>query len=111
MKSVKSTYDFAYDWELLHHIFPSDRDKYISNVYRVLNPGGLYLSVFFSEESPQFGGEGKYRETPLGTVLYFSSENEVRILYESFFEIVELKTIEIRGKFAPHKAIYAFISL
>ena len=78
---------FTFDWELLHHIFPSDREKYINNVYRLLNPGGLYLSVCFSEDSTQFGGEGKYRTTPLNTTLYFSSENEMSSLFKSLFII------------------------
>ena len=109
MGEVKETFDFAYDWELLHHIFPQDREKYINNVYRLLNHGGQYLSVCFSEESPQFGGVGKYRKTPLDTVLYFSSESEMMSLFKSHFEVEELKTVDIKGKFATHKVIYAFM--
>ena len=109
MTEVQDTFDFAYDWELLHHIFPQDREKYMKNVYRLLNPGGQYLSVCFSEKSPQFGGVGKYRKTPLDTILYFSSESEMVSLFTKYFEIEELKTIDIKGKFAPHKAIYAFL--
>jgi len=48
-----STFGFAYDWELLHHIFPEDREKYIDNVHRLLHADGRYLSVCFSEESTQ----------------------------------------------------------
>jgi 2-polyprenyl-3-methyl-5-hydroxy-6-metoxy-1,4-benzoquinol methylase len=33
LKEVKETFDFAYDWELLHHIFPDQRKKYVENVY------------------------------------------------------------------------------
>ena len=99
----------AYDWELLHHTYPEKRKKYVENVYRILNPRGNYLSVCFSEKDPQFGGSGKYRETPLGTILYFSSENESRDLFEPYFNIKELKTIKISGKFAPHLANYAFM--
>ena len=109
MAEIQETFDFAYDWELLHHIFPPDRGKYINNVYRLLNPLGRYLSVCFSEESAQFGGTGKYRKTPLGTVLYFSCEIEMVSLFGPLFHIEELKTIDIKGKFAPHKAIYAFL--
>ena len=32
LQEVKETFDFAYDWELLHHIFPEQRKKYIENV-------------------------------------------------------------------------------
>ena len=109
LDEVKETFDFAYDWELLHHIFPEKRKKYVGNVYRILNPGGKYLSVCFSEKDPQFGGHGKYRKTSLGTILYFSSEDELRNLFGFYFNIKELKTIETRGKFAPHLANYAFM--
>ncbi len=109
MAEIEGNYDFAYDWELLHHIFPEEREKYITNVHKLLNPGGKYLSVCFSEKSPQFGGTGKYRKTPLDTVLYFSSDNEMVTLFQTLFEIEELKTVTIQGKYAPHKAIYAFL--
>ena len=104
-----STFDFVYDWELLHHIFPEDREKYIDNVQRLLSAEGRYFSVCFSEDSPQFGGTGKYRKTPLGTVLYFSSEKEMELLFKRYFVIRDLKTIDIKGKDATHKAIYAFM--
>jgi len=106
---VGGTFDFAYDWELLHHIFPEQRKRYVENVAKILNPGGKYLSVCFSERDPQFGGLGKYRETPLGTLLYFSSEDELRGLFEPHLNIRELRTIEVRGKAAPHLANYVFM--
>ena len=109
LEEVKVTFDFAYDWELLHHIFPEKRREYIENVHRILNPRGKYFSVCFSEEDPQFGGSGKYRETPLGTILYFSSEDEIRDLFEPYFNVKELKTLEIVGKFEPHLVNYAFM--
>jgi len=109
LDEVKETFDFAYDWELLHHIFPEQRKKYVENVYRILNPKGKYLSVCFSEKDREFGGSGKYRETRLGTILYFSSEDEIRDLFEPYFNIKELKTIGIRGKPTPHLANYAFM--
>jgi SAM-dependent methyltransferase len=109
LDEVRETFDFAYDWELLHHIFPDKRKKYVQNVHKILNPGGKYLSVCFSEKDPQFGGSGKYRETRLGTLLYFSSENELRELFEPYFNIRELKTIEVTTKFVNHLANYAFM--
>ena len=109
LTEIQDTFDFVYDWELLHHIFPEYREQYLRNVCRLLKSGGKYLSVFFSEDSPQFGGKGKIRKTPLDTELYFSSEKEMVPIFEPLFEIKELKTIEITGKFAPHKAIYAYL--
>lgn len=109
VKVVKNTFDFAYDWELLHHIFPQKRQKYIENVYNVLNPGGKYLSVCFNDKDYQFGGSGKYRKTQLGTVLYFSSERELKNLFSSYFSITDLKILEIKGKTISHIVNYAFM--
>jgi len=107
---TEETYDFAYDWELLHHIFPEGRKRYVENVSKILNPQGQYLSVCFNEKDPHFGGSGKYRETPLGTILYFSSEDELRKIFEPYFNIQELRTFEIRGKPVPHLANYVFMN-
>jgi len=109
MTEINEQFDFAYDWHLLHHIYPENREKYINNVYRLLKPGGQYLSICFSEDSPEFGGKGKYRKTPIDTVLYFSSEDEIRALLKPVFEIEELKTVDLESKAGSHKAIYAFL--
>ncbi|MFC1580534.1 class I SAM-dependent methyltransferase [Thermodesulfobacteriota bacterium] len=103
-------YDFAYDWELLHHVFPDDRETYIRNVDNILRVGAPYFSVCFSEEDPDFGGEGKYRKTPMDTMLYFSSEKEIEKILEAHFEIKDLATKEIAGKYGPHMAVIAFAS-
>ncbi len=107
LHEIEGAFDFAYDWELLHHIFPEDRKTYIRHVHRVLNTGGLYFSVCFSDEDPQFGGSGKYRKTRIGTTLYFSSEAEIRDLLSPHFIIQELGTIDVYGKMGPHRAIRA----
>lgn len=109
LDEIRETFDFAYDWSLMHHVFPDERGKYIENVYRLLNPAGKYLSVCFSEKDIYFGGSGKYRKTPLGTVLYFSSEDELKGLFSPYFDIKELKTIEISGKFGTHLTNYVFM--
>jgi hypothetical protein len=80
-------------------------------VHKTLNLGGKYLSVCFSEKDPQFGGSGKYRETRLGTLLYFSSADELRELFEPYFNIKELKTIEVTAKFVNHLVNYAFMEM
>ncbi len=106
---IEGPFDFAFDWEVLHHVFPEQRRAYCKNVRRLLRPGGRYLSVFFSETDASFGGTGNYRETPLGTTLYFSSEDEMRSLYGPLFAIERLETVNIEGKNAPHRAILALL--
>ncbi len=97
-EGLDCSFDFAYDWEVLHHVFPENRERYVCNVHRILRPGSRYLSVCFSEDDAHgFGGGGKYRKTRFGTTLYFSSEQELRSLFEPLFYIQELCTVEITG--------------
>jgi SAM-dependent methyltransferase len=107
---LEQSFDLAYDWEVLHHVFPEDRRTYADNVHRVLRPGGTYLSVCFSREDRAFGGQGTYRKTNLGTTLYFSSEDELRELFEPLFRIQDLRTSEIAGKGGLHMAVVARMS-
>ena len=106
LHEVTDAFDFAYDWEFLHHIFPEDRVTYIRHVHRLTRTGALYFSVCFAESDPQFGGTGKYRSTRIGTTLYFSSETEIRDLVSPYFAIRELKTVDVRSKSGPHRAVY-----
>lgn len=108
-KVVYETFQFAYDWELLHHIFPDKRRGYVENVHRIVEPRGKYLSVCFSEQDNSFGGTGKYRKTPLGTVLYFSSREELKNLFQPYFRITKLKEIEIQSRFSKHLAHYVLM--
>jgi len=105
LHELRETFDFAYDWEFLHHIFPDDRDLYMKNVAGLLNPGASYFSVSFSEDDPQFGGVGKFRRTRMGTTLYFSSESELRQLFIPYFIIRDLSTIGFSSRFGPHRAV------
>lgn len=109
LSEVGQAYGFAYDWELLHHVYPRQRKRYVANVSALLSPGAKYLSVCFSEEDPQFGGKGKYRATRLRTHLYFSSENELRELFSPHFDILDLRTVEITAETGSHAVIYAFM--
>jgi SAM-dependent methyltransferase len=102
-------FDFGVDWELLHHVFPEKRGTYVSNVHRMLRPGATYLSVCLSDRDRDFGGKGKYRKTPLGTTLYFSSEEEIERVFVPKFKILELDTADIVGKYGPHAAIVALL--
>jgi SAM-dependent methyltransferase len=110
VEAFEALFDFAYEWEVLHHIFPEDRQRYAANVCRVLRPGSSYLSICFSEDDSSFVGTGKYRETPLGTTLYFSSEREIKELFEPLFQIERLSTIEIAGKRGPHLVVGALLT-
>ena len=102
-------FEFAYDWLVLHHVFPADRPRYAANVHRMLGHGGLYLSVCFSEDDRGIAGEGKCRQPQLGTQLYLSSEREIRVLFEPLFEVLELATVDVEGTRSPHRAVRALM--
>ena len=102
-------FDFVYHWALLHHVFPDDRAAFARNVQRMLKPGGKHLLMCFSENDTGFEGREKVRRTPLGTTLYFSSEQEIRDLFEPGFRNLDLYTTEIPGKDRPHQAVVAFM--
>jgi SAM-dependent methyltransferase len=106
---LAGSFDFVYEWEVLHHIFPEDREKYVANIYNLLKPGGKYLSVCFSEEDTDFGGGDKYRKTPIGTTLYFSSEEELKELFEKKFTIHKLVTSKVAGKYGSHQVVEAHL--
>jgi 2-polyprenyl-3-methyl-5-hydroxy-6-metoxy-1,4-benzoquinol methylase len=38
LAGIGRTFDFAYDWEVLHSIFPEKRKKYVQNVHGILTP-------------------------------------------------------------------------
>jgi SAM-dependent methyltransferase len=109
LSEFHQAFDLAFDWEVLHHVFPDQRPAYADNVRRILRPGGKYLSLCFSEDDPWLQDQGKIRETRLGTRLYFSSEAELRELFEPRFHIGELRSVEIPGKFGKHVAVAAFL--
>lgn len=82
---------------------------YVRNVANLLNRDAFYLSIAFNEENAYFDGKGKYRETPTGSVLYFSNIDEIQKLFSPLFHILELKNITIPGKNGNHKAYYALM--
>jgi 2-polyprenyl-3-methyl-5-hydroxy-6-metoxy-1,4-benzoquinol methylase len=102
IESLVTDFDFVYEWEVLHHIFPDDRPRYLRNVRALLSTGATYLSVCFNENDPAFGGEGEYRVTPLGTTLYFSSMDELEKLFSTLFKIEDLYTVEVPSKYGSH---------
>jgi 2-polyprenyl-3-methyl-5-hydroxy-6-metoxy-1,4-benzoquinol methylase len=110
LSKLKEKFDFVLEWGLMHHIMPPQRQQYVKDVANLLNPNGKYLSACFNEQSPEFGGAGKkYRESPLGTKLYYSSKSELKELFEPHFRIIEAKIITMRGKEKAHIGNYFFM--
>jgi len=49
------------------------------------------------------------RRTPLDTVLYFSSEGELRDLFDPNFDVMALETVQVEGKREPHLMNWCFM--
>jgi len=43
VQDLECSFGFAYDWEVLHHVFPERCEQYVANIHRMLRPGGKYL--------------------------------------------------------------------
>jgi len=109
LSKLREKFDFVLEWGVLHHIMPPQRQKYVKDVANLLNKGGKYLSLCFNEQSSGFGG-GKYRTSLLSTKIYFSSQSELRELFEPYFHIIEAKIITMGGgKGQSHIGNYFFM--
>jgi 2-polyprenyl-3-methyl-5-hydroxy-6-metoxy-1,4-benzoquinol methylase len=90
ISNVPGTFDFIFEWGLLHFILPQFRGKYVQDISQKIKLGGLYIVLTFNEQSPEWGG-GKYRNGISGAPLYYSSMEELIELYTPYFEILETK--------------------
>jgi cyclopropane fatty-acyl-phospholipid synthase-like methyltransferase len=108
LHQLNETFDFVLEWSVMHHIMPPQRQNYIKDISKILNKGGKYLSVCFSEQSHEVVGSGeKYAISPVGTKLYYSSQHELRELFDPYFRIIESKDITITGRHGQsHTANY-----
>jgi 2-polyprenyl-3-methyl-5-hydroxy-6-metoxy-1,4-benzoquinol methylase len=108
---LNDLFDFVLEWSILHHIEPSQRPAYVENLAGLLQPKGSYLATCFNDESSEtVGDKHKFQISPVGTKLYYSSQQQLRELYQRHFHIIELKLTTIKGRFGQeHAANYCFM--
>jgi len=111
LEQLNEKFDFVLEWSVLHHIMPPQRQKYVEGVAQLLHHGGKYLSVCFNEQSPEVTRDGeKYRISPVGTKLYYSSESELRELFAPYFRIMSTDITTIFGRHGQaHTVNYFFM--
>ncbi|MFO7903447.1 MAG: class I SAM-dependent methyltransferase [Pirellulaceae bacterium] len=109
MEDFVGTFEFVHEWSVLHHIYPEQRERHVETVHQILVPGGKYFSVCFSDRDPAFDGTRKIRRTSIGTVLCFSSENDLKKLFQPHFRVLRMKTEKVEGKKGPHLMNVAFM--
>lgn len=115
LSKLKEKFDFVFEWALMHYIMPSQRQKYVEDIRKILRKGGKYFSYSFNENSPHFNQPGKkYRLTPPGQSTpeggkhYFSSLKELKELFKPHFKIIEAKIIDV-FLVKPHISNYLFV--
>jgi len=116
LEKISEKFDFVFEWALLHHIMPEQRQKYVENVKGILNKGGKYLSVCFNNQNPDSGAKGEKLRTvpegskmPAGTILYYSTPEEMRQLFKPCFRIIESKLITMTTDEKEHTGNYFFM--
>ena len=98
VQKFEETFDFIFEWSVLHHIMPDDRNVYIENINMLLIDDGKYLATCFNEANININkDDDKYKISPIGTKLYYSSELELKNLYQQYFNILEAKLIKFEG--------------
>lgn len=107
MNPIKHLFKFAFDYEVLHRVFPENRSWFVENEYFVLTSNMKYLSVCFSEANDCFKCS-KNTEKHLLKFLYLSSEKKIEELVSLYFDIIVL-TIKIKRKPTLHHATYCLM--
>jgi len=113
LDKLDKKFDFVLEWAVMHHIRPEQREKYVENVSGVLKDDGKYLSVCFGRQSVVFGEAGeKVRDSGKsapGLKIYFSSQDELKNLFESFFKKIKTRVISRTEGAAQHVWNYFFM--
>lgn len=112
LDQLNEKYDFILDFFVLHHIPHKNRDKFVRNVLKLLNPDGIYLSICFNNDTDAFGNHGKkHIISHLGTNIYLSTFKELDQLFSKNFKILDKKVIEIIRKKSGTKHISNYFYL
>jgi len=103
------SFDAVTDFGLFQHIDPDDFEIYVSEVSRVVKPGGYLLLVELSKHTtsflrwnPKASKENKFDQD--GVVYYFFTEDEIKNMFSQNFEIVEQKV-----EYIPENANVAYV--
>jgi ubiquinone/menaquinone biosynthesis C-methylase UbiE len=111
------TFDAVTDIGVLQHLDMHDWDQYVSEIKRVVKPGGYVLNVSLSKETQRFlGFRPKNREESLfekfGVSYYFFTNAEVRDLFAQHgFALLEQRIESFDAKTDPGDSLSLVFSL
>lgn len=114
---VDASFDIAFDIGLIQHLFPEDFDAYVSELHRVVKPGGYVMSVELSIDTPRFLGhspktssEKSFEKFGL-TYTFWNIETLGELFVQKGFELVSHQTHLFEAKSDPGDSIALLFSL
>jgi len=104
LSEIKEKFDFVLEWAIMHHLKPETREKYVLDVKTLLNKGGKYFSISFSDKDKKFGGPGKGARiipqgsrSAVGMKLWFMPLEELKELFSVHFKLIDSREYEKMG--------------
>ncbi len=98
-----ASFDGACDFGLFENLHKEDWAQYANEVTRVLKPGGFYLSVVSSRETPNFFGfspknsvDGEVEK--YGVHYHFFEKEEMQAIFAGKLQIISQQTISAKNK-------------
>jgi SAM-dependent methyltransferase len=87
-------FDAVIDTGLSQHLEDADIAQSISEIARVLKPGGYFVFTVLSRDTEQFGlWQPRYEQKPIfikdGLIYHFFSKDDVRTLCEKYFTLID----------------------
>lgn len=99
LEKLSGAFNFIFEWGLIHHLPPDQVEPYIQKIVQALAPEGLYMTNSFNINSDAYGKKGeRQRKTPLGTELYFYTQEEMRELFSKYFTIIREEIVALEGR-------------
>jgi ubiquinone/menaquinone biosynthesis C-methylase UbiE len=98
LKSLNQKFDFVYEISILHNIHPDKREKYVKQIYSVLNENGKLLVCCFSKEDLLFRGKKELYFPDLDNTVYPLSKNEFKKIFGKYFKIEKLTKVYMGRK-------------
>ena len=93
LSSLDEQFDLVYDISLLHHLKPSARDDYASQLSSLLPSGGKLMVCVFSEDEPRFGKNYEFMNPVTDTITYLLAKEELLRIFEPYFVFDKLEKI------------------
>ncbi len=96
----ENQFDYIFDRGCFHVLLPTDRQRYITKIRKILKDNGILFLKCFSDKEPMQEGPYKF------------SQGEIRELFSKYFIIDSIKETVYQGTLDPlPKALFAVMTV